>query len=115
LKFSHAAARRLFRRPWKRNHRELLRPREARRHIAPDRVIELVEKGVMESVAPAGGEKAGKAEKPEARERREKLQALLEQHGGNVTAVAREMGKAREQVYRWIKAAALDPEKFRKS
>jgi DNA-binding NtrC family response regulator len=39
--------------------------------------------------------------------RREDLQALLVRHEGNVSAVARELGKVRAQVYRWIKAYGL--------
>jgi transcriptional regulator of acetoin/glycerol metabolism len=34
---------------------------------------------------------------------REQLVALLAKHGGNISAVARELGKARFQVRRWIK------------
>ena len=47
-------------------------------------------------------------------ERKEQLKALLTEHHGNVAAVARVMGKACEQVYRWIKASGLNPEDFRK-
>ena len=45
---------------------------------------------------------------------RDELVALLRAHAGNVTAVARAMGKARMQVQRWLKRLALDPATFRR-
>jgi sigma-54 dependent transcriptional regulator, acetoin dehydrogenase operon transcriptional activator AcoR len=42
------------------------------------------------------------------------LRALLERHGGNVAAVARELGKDRAQIHRWLKHHALVAEAFRK-
>ncbi len=39
--------------------------------------------------------------------------SLLRDHRGNVSAVARAAGKARNQVHRWLKRYALDPEDFR--
>jgi transcriptional regulator of acetoin/glycerol metabolism len=44
---------------------------------------------------------------------RDELVALLREHRGNVSAVARALGKARMQVQRWLKRYALDPEAFR--
>src|SRR5262249_27069450 len=46
------------------------------------------------------------AQEPE-HARRAELAQLLETHGGNVSAVARAMGKARAQVQRWIKKYGL--------
>jgi DNA-binding NtrC family response regulator len=57
--------------------------------------------------APAAG-----APEPGAAQR-EELVSLLREHRGNVSAVARAMGKARMQVQRWLKRHALDPEAFR--
>jgi transcriptional regulator of acetoin/glycerol metabolism len=42
------------------------------------------------------------------------LRRLLEEHGGNVAAVARAMGKQRTQIHRWLKDYGIDPEAFRK-
>jgi transcriptional regulator with GAF, ATPase, and Fis domain len=42
------------------------------------------------------------------RRRREELLALLREHRGNVSAVARALGKARIQVQRWIKRYRID-------
>jgi len=47
-------------------------------------------------------------------ERREELVALLKEHRGNVAAVARQMGKARMQIHRWIARYGLELEAFRR-
>lgn len=41
------------------------------------------------------------------------LIARLREHGGNVSAVARAMGKAPMQVHRWMRRFAVDPRAFR--
>ncbi len=46
--------------------------------------------------------------------RRDELDSLLREHKGNVTKVARAMGKARMQVQRWIKRYQLDAEQYRR-
>jgi transcriptional regulator with PAS, ATPase and Fis domain len=45
---------------------------------------------------------------------RKHLIELLEEHRGNVSAVAREMAKARVQIRRWCKRFSIDPETFRR-
>jgi transcriptional regulator with PAS, ATPase and Fis domain len=42
-----------------------------------------------------------------------RLRALLRQHQGNVSAVARELGKARVQIRRWCKRFGIDIDGFR--
>jgi len=44
----------------------------------------------------------------------QQLRSLLETHGGNVSAVADELGKPRAQVYRWLRAMGVSPNRFRK-
>jgi transcriptional regulator with GAF, ATPase, and Fis domain len=44
---------------------------------------------------------------------RERLIALLEEHAGNIAAVARALHKDRTQVRRWLGRFGLDPEHFR--
>ena len=44
---------------------------------------------------------------------REVLTASLSRHAGNVSAVARDLGKARMQVQRWIRRFGIDPSTFR--
>jgi transcriptional regulator with GAF, ATPase, and Fis domain len=43
----------------------------------------------------------------------EELRAVLEKHGGNVAAVARELGKDRVQIHRWLKIYAITLDEFR--
>src|SRR5262249_54288538 len=44
---------------------------------------------------------------------RSTLVASLEKHCGNVTEVARDMGKARQQVHRWMRRLRIDPKIYR--
>jgi transcriptional regulator of acetoin/glycerol metabolism len=44
---------------------------------------------------------------------RDQLIALLHENRGNVTAVARVMGKAPAQIHRWMKRFVIDPDTFR--
>jgi DNA-binding NtrC family response regulator len=44
---------------------------------------------------------------------RDDLVALLTRHRGNVAAVARELGKDRAQIHRWLHQHALSPDTFR--
>jgi transcriptional regulator of acetoin/glycerol metabolism len=39
------------------------------------------------------------------------LVLLLESHAGNISAVAKEMGKTRAQIYRWLNRFGLSPRK----
>ena len=45
--------------------------------------------------------------------RRDELVALLEKHKGNVSKVAADLGRVRQQVQRWLKRYGLDPERYR--
>ncbi|MBL9018966.1 MAG: sigma 54-interacting transcriptional regulator [Myxococcales bacterium] len=49
----------------------------------------------------------------EQRALRDDLVALLQANGGNISAVARQLGKARMQVQRWIARFGLDPARYR--
>jgi transcriptional regulator with PAS, ATPase and Fis domain len=105
---SHAAARALFARTWPGNVRELERALQLATVMADGDTLELNDE-------PAPAVAAGPPPKlrPEDRERRDELERLLREHRGNVARVARSLGKAREQVHRWIKRAGLDPDNFR--
>jgi transcriptional regulator of acetoin/glycerol metabolism len=50
---------------------------------------------------------------PEDAALRARLVGALAKHRGNVSAVARELGKARMQIQRWLRRFDLDPETFR--
>ena len=39
---------------------------------------------------------------------------LMTAHHGNVSAVARSMGRSRMQIHRWLKRLALNPDSFRR-
>ena len=43
----------------------------------------------------------------------EEMRALLARHRGNITAIARELGKDRVQIHRWMKRYGLSPDDFR--
>jgi transposase-like protein len=44
---------------------------------------------------------------------RDRIIALLHEHRGNVTAVARSMGKAPAQIHRWMHRFRIDPDVYR--
>lgn len=46
-------------------------------------------------------------------DRRAKLEALLQKHSGNVSEVAREMDKGRNQIVRWMDQYGLDRHAYR--
>jgi sigma-54 dependent transcriptional regulator, acetoin dehydrogenase operon transcriptional activator AcoR len=51
---------------------------------------------------------------PEDQRRRDELTRLLREHKGNISAIARVMGKARMQIQRWMKRYDIDPASFRR-
>lgn len=55
----------------------------------------------------------GRELSPEDLALRAELEERLRQHAGNVSAVARDMGKARMQIQRWLKRFDLDAERYR--
>jgi len=59
---------------------------------------------------PAAPAEAGPSEDEVLRDR---IVALLHEHGGNVTAVARAVGKAPAQVHRWMRRFGIDPDTYR--
>ncbi|WP_437504994.1 sigma 54-interacting transcriptional regulator [Sorangium sp. So ce1099] len=64
--------------------------------------------------APGGDARREGDTRPEDDARRRELVALLVEHRGNITAVARAAGKARMQIQRWLKRYRIDPEQFRR-
>ena len=73
----------------------------------PPQVLRALEPIRMVPTAAAGGLNARDAAL------RLELVAQLEQHRGNLADVARAMGKARMQVYRWCKRFGVDPNVYR--
>jgi sigma-54 dependent transcriptional regulator, acetoin dehydrogenase operon transcriptional activator AcoR len=45
---------------------------------------------------------------------RHRLELLLREHSGNISAIARVFGKQRMQIHRWLKRYGLDPDAFRR-
>jgi len=105
IRFEREAARALFLHRWPLNVRELEQALRAALALA----------GSDRRIGPAhlpegmrGGVAAGDPDL------RNQLVRLLAAHSGNISAVARAMGKARVQVRRWCKRYGLDPDAYRK-
>ncbi len=102
------AARALFAYAWPRNVRELVRALE--RAVALANGAELGLAHFSEEIASA---RFVTVAAPAADARRDELVALLEKHHGNVSKVALDIGRVRQQVQRWLKRYGLDPERYR--
>ena len=112
LRFSTAAGRRLLGHDWPLNIRELAQAVSVAAALAPDRVIELEHLPITPGAEPHPAEQEGPdLDDPDTLHRT--LIALLEQHRGNISYVARDLGKARMQIHRWMKRYGLDPETYR--
>jgi MoxR-like ATPase len=102
------AARALVRHPWPGNVRELERVLESALPLAAGGAIQPAHlPAEMHADRPAALPVPAGADELEAR-----LVALLREHHGNLSAVARALGKARTQVQRWVKRFNLRPEDF---
>jgi transcriptional regulator with GAF, ATPase, and Fis domain len=66
---------------------------------------------VLSRAAPSSRE-GGSAAIPSGE--RERLSRLLAQHDGNISAVAKELGKPRAQIYRWLNRYGLSPRQHRR-
>ena len=111
-----AAARAIFQHDWPDNVRELGMALAAAAALAGGGPIDLphLPRAVRAS-APVPGEPAEETPLDAADATlREQLIALLAEHGGNISAVARATGKARWQVHRWLRRVSLDPTDYRR-
>ena len=107
VRFEREAARALFLHRWPLNVRELEQALRAALALAgPDRRIGLAH--LPEAIRGRGGATPGDPAL------RDQLLRLLAEHGGNISAVARAMGKARVQVRRWCRRFGVDPDAYRK-
>lgn len=120
--FSTRAARMLLRHGWPQNIRELDKclgtalaladgHRIRSRHLLYFQARSGTSSEASGDVAPPPPPPPPSASGPE--DRLKQLTALLERHGGNVSEVARAMGKSRFQVRRWLKRYRLDLNQFR--
>ncbi|MCU1277368.1 MAG: HlyD family secretion protein [bacterium] len=103
----------LLRHSWPLNVRELEHCLRAALALSPERIdVEHLPATVRDPAA-ANGAPPGGAGRParsltvEQQARRDELRALLVEHRGNISEVARRLGKDRVQVQRWIKLFAL--------
>ncbi|HEY1558522.1 MAG TPA: sigma 54-interacting transcriptional regulator [Kofleriaceae bacterium] len=106
--FAAAAVRALLAYAWPRNIRELVRTLERARALAGDGELALAH--LPDEIARA---KLGTAPLASPDARRDELVALLEKHRGNVSKVAADLGRVRQQVQRWLKRYGLDPARYR--
>jgi len=115
VQFSLEAARALMLYGGPANVRELEKVVEAAVVLAGDQTVALAH--LPEAVRASRGRPrpAPDAEKEKSdAERKAQLEALLAETDGNVSAVARAMGKARMQVHRWMQRYGLDPRSYRR-
>jgi DNA-binding NtrC family response regulator len=120
--FDVEAARALFRHSWPMNIRELEKTLQTAVVLAGDLPVATEHlpdalRSALDDEAPETSEELANDSAPlsaDDAKRREELVALLAEHGGNISQVARVMGKARMQIQRWVKRFGLDPESYRK-
>jgi transcriptional regulator with GAF, ATPase, and Fis domain len=105
-----ATLRALFAYAWPRNMRELARVIE--RAVALAGGGEVAPSHLPDEIAQAPWP-ARVAPDGDSDDRRAELLRLLEKHQGNVSKIAAEMGRVRQQVQRWLKRYGLDPERYR--
>lgn len=110
LRVDLAAARALFSWDWPRNVRELEKALERALAVSTGSSLEL-EHLPSELHRPPPARQAPDVDALDDA-RRAELEALLREHRGNVSAVARAMGKARMQIQRWLRRYQLDPRDF---
>jgi len=112
LRFEPEAARRLFRYHWPLNIRELENCLRAASVLA--RGGSITDEHLSEQLRQAPSEPGPAPLELSAaqRDQREELIQLFRESGGNVSAVARRLGKARTQIQRWLKRYQLDPRDY---
>jgi DNA-binding NtrC family response regulator len=114
-RFEPDAVRALCRHDWPLNVRELEKCLASAVVLAREGPIGLdhVSAALVASVTPPLDAPA--AAKQRRADRRHELITALQAHRGNVSAVARALGKARSQVQRWLHDYGLDPTQYRGS
>jgi DNA-binding NtrC family response regulator len=113
IRISPEVARTFLRYGWPHNIRELKQALRLMVVLAEDGVLR--RQHLPESIA-GGAKPAGEAAPRidlDDDELKARLAELLTQHKGNISEVARAMGKARVQIHRWMQRFGIDPAKFR--
>jgi DNA-binding NtrC family response regulator len=115
LRFRADAARAMLRYDWPLNVRELLQCLSTSSVLADEGLVRVEDlpPGIAEA-AQAPHDSDPPEPDPDDAIRRELLLRLAEARG-NLSEVARAMGKARQQIQRWVRRLGIDPEAFRQS
>ncbi|WP_437955582.1 sigma 54-interacting transcriptional regulator [Sorangium sp. So ce119] len=111
LKIKPGAARALLQHRWDGNVRELEKALSSALLLASEKEeigLEHLPSRVQDALVSAAAN-----QKSDEEARRQEIVRLLRQHEGNVTAVARTMGKQRVQIHRWLKRYGIELRKFR--
>jgi transcriptional regulator of acetoin/glycerol metabolism len=120
VRLAPAAAQALLRYGWPLNVRELEKCLGTALALAGAGAIELAHLpdavgAAAQAAGPADSAPVEPAELEPAEERiRAELVALLTEHAGNISAVARAMGKGRMQIHRWVRRWGLELASFRR-
>jgi transcriptional regulator with AAA-type ATPase domain len=116
--FTPAAARALFHHDWPDNVRELDMTLGTALALASGKTIDLVHLPATVRAGAKAAEEGAASDEARLSEAdaalRATLVASLKEHGGNISAVARAMGKARWQVHRWLRRFEIDSEGYRR-
>ena len=123
IAFECTAAREILLREWRLNVRELEKCLGTALVLAGSGRVELnhlpppspgPRSLAPEGAAPSrGGAESKRGGEEEEQRREEELKALFREHKGNISAVARAMGKGRTQIQRWIQRYGITPESYR--
>jgi len=111
LRLTTAAGRRLLAHEWPLNIRELQQCLLVSAALAPHQVIDAEHLPIVPGLGSRPALIERELDNPEAL--RDTIVGLLRQHRGNVSYVARDLGKARMQIHRWMRRFHLDPNAFR--
>ncbi len=110
LQFERPAARQLFHYDWPLNVRELDQALNAALALADGAAVGL--EHLPRPVRDADAQLSGASDSDEALKR--DVIAAMERHAGNISAIARDLGKARVQIRRWCKRFGIDPASYRR-
>jgi transcriptional regulator of acetoin/glycerol metabolism len=105
------AGRALFAHTWPGNIRELEKALSSAMVLSAGKTIELEHLPQSLRERP---QSSAPTLREEGQKLRDELVSRMKAHGGNVTAAARAMGKARTQVQRWLRRYGIDPLSFRR-
>jgi DNA-binding NtrC family response regulator len=110
LRFTPAAAHALLSYRWPLNIRELEQALAGALALSGAKPIDLAH--LPATVAGRAAEEPPRELSPDEARHRDELVALLREHGGNMAAVGRVLGKGRTQIVRWVTRYGIDVRSF---